>query len=372
MYQKGRAWVELNRHHLAHNLEQFKKILSIECEIMPAIKANAYGHGAVLVAKMLQDLGIESFCVASVDEAIELREAGILGQILILSYTSPYRFSELRRYSLTQTVVDCSYAEELNDYGENVEVHIGVDTGMHRLGERSDNIENICKIWECDHLNITGVFSHLCVSDGNSETEREFTLKQISEFNSVVTALHKRGICGFKTHIQGSYGILNYPFLRFDYARPGIALYGAFSTPHDRLLCEVELKPVLSLKARVECVKRLYAGEAAGYGLTYTAKREMKIAAVSIGYADGIPRELSNKGFVLVNGQKAAMIGRICMDQLLIDVSEVSGVSPGDEVVFIGKSGGHEILASDFAYHANTISNEILSRLGNRLERVLI
>lgn len=295
--QKGRAWIELNIDNLIHNVKQFQKLLSPKCAIMPAIKANAYGHGASLIGKVLQDIGITDFCVASVNEAIELREAGITGQILILGYTSPCHFSDLVQYSLTQTVVDLSCAEQLNNYGQPVDVHVGIDTGMHRLGERSDNIENIYKIWEFKNLKITGIFSHLCVSDGKSQKEKAFTLKQIEEFNSVADSLHKRGITGFKTHIQGSYGVLNYPFLDFDYARPGIALYGVFSTPYDKIVSDIHLKPVLSLKARIECIKWLHTGESAGYGLTYTAAKEMKIAAVSIGYADGIPRGLSNKGY---------------------------------------------------------------------------
>lgn len=371
MYQKGRAWIELNISHLAYNVIQFQSLLPAKCALMPAIKANAYGHGAAIIGKALQNMGVQSFCVATVNEGIELRNAGITGQILILGYTCPLQFSSLTEYSLTQTVVDYSYARELNDYGHPVNVHVGIDTGMHRLGERSGNIKSICKIWEFPYLNITGVFSHLCASDGISAQEKSFTAKQIKEFNSVVNYLHKRRITSFKTHIQGSYGILNYPYLSYDYARPGIALYGVHSSPFQKAGCGIPLKPVLSLKSRIECVKPLHTGETAGYGMAYTADREMMLAAVSIGYADGIPRELSNKGYTLVKGKKAPVIGRICMDQLLIDVSNIPDVTAGDEVVFIGKSGKREISADSLADTADTISNEILSRLGNRLERVI-
>ncbi|MCM1234350.1 MAG: serine racemase VanT catalytic subunit [Ruminococcus flavefaciens] len=369
MYQKGRAWIELDLGNLAHNIRQFKNILSPQCEIMPVIKANAYGHGAVIIAKALQDLGIKNFCVATVNEGIELREAGILGQILILGYTSPKQFSDLAHYNMTQTVVDYPYAKLLNDFGQAVSVHIGIDTGMHRLGERSENIGDICKIWEFDKLKITGVYSHLCVSDGISDAERDFTLKQVAEFHSVIDLLWQKGIRGFKTHIQGSYGVLNYPFLKFDYARLGIALYGVLSSPNDNIVSDINLKPVLSLKARIACVKQLHKGEATGYGFTYEAGKEMRIAVVAIGYADGIPRELSNKGFVLINGKKAAIVGRICMDQLMIDVTDIPGVSAEDEVIVIGKSGESEILAADLANSIDTISNELLSQLGKRLGR---
>lgn len=372
MYQKGRAWIELDIDNLDYNIRQFRKILSPKCAIMPAVKANAYGHGAVLIAKALQGLEIKDFCVASVNEAALLRKAGILGQILILGYTSPNQFSDLVKYNLTQTVVDYPYAKLLNDFGQVIFVHIGIDTGMHRLGERSENIKEICKIWEFDNLKITGVYSHLCMSDGASDAERDITLKQIEEFNMVINFLHRKGIHHFKTHIQGSYGVLNYPALKFDYARLGIALYGVLSSPKDRIISNTKLKPVLSLKARIACVKQLHKGEALGYGLTYKAGKEMQIATVAVGYADGIPRELSNKGFVLINGQKAAIVGRVCMDQLMVDVTDIKGVSCGDEAVFIGKSGNSEIMAADLADSINTISNEILSQLGSRLGRVSI
>ncbi len=370
MNQRGRAWIELNIDNLIYNVKQFQKLLPKKCMIMPAIKANAYGHGIEIIGMELQSMGIHNFCVASVDEAIELRKAGIIGQILILGYTSPYRFTDLSYYSLTQTVVDFSYAKQLNNYGKPIDVHVGIDTGMHRLGERYDNIETIINIWKLDNLKIKGVFSHLCVSDGESDMERKYTLKQIENFNHVIYSLHQRGIEGFKTHIQGSYGVLNYPFLNYDYARLGIALYGVLSNAHDKVASNINLKPVLSLKAKIECIRFIHAGESVGYGLTYTATKEMKIAAVSIGYADGIPRELSNNGHALINGYQVPIIGRICMDQLLLDVSKVLNVNSGDEVVFIGKSKNKEITASEFADKANTISNEILSRLGSRLERI--
>lgn len=372
MYQKGRAWIELDMKNLAANLKQLQGLLPEDCLLMPAVKANAYGHGAALIGRALQDMGIRDFCVASVGEAVLLREAGITGQILILGYTSAEELPELSRYDLTQTVVDFAYAQKLQSCGRALNVHVGVDTGMHRLGERCENIGKICRIWQFGRLKVTGVFSHLCVSDGASDEERAFTRRQIADFRSVIRQLREKGITGFKTHIQGSYGILNYPDLRCDYARPGIALYGVLSSPGDKTAAGICLKPVLSLKARIACVRRLHAGESAGYGRAYTAGRERKIAAVSIGYADGVPRELSDRGKVLVNGCSAPMIGRICMDQLLIDVSEIPEISPGDEAVLIGKCGNMQITAGEFADMAGTISNEILSRLGSRLERISV
>lgn len=372
MYQQGRAWIELNAQHLVHNMKQIQTIIGNRCALMPAVKANAYGHGAAEVCRILQRSGIKDFCVASVQEGIELRNTGITGQILILCYTHPAQFPLLDQYQLTQTVVDFSYAKELNNYERPLRVHLGIDTGMRRLGEPSGQIDNILKIWRFQNLEITGVFSHLCTSDSLSEAHQVFTQNQINHFQAVLIKLRQAGICHFKTHLQGSYGILNYPDLQYDYARVGIALYGVLSKPEDQILSHISLKPVLSLKARIECVKKLNKEESIGYGLTFTAISERKIAVVSIGYADGIPRELSNKGYALLHGIKVPIIGKICMDQLTLDVTDVKHAAPGDEVVFIGKSGILEISSSEVANIAGTISNEILSRLGARLERIVI
>ena len=269
MYQKGRAWIELNLNNLAHNAAQLKRLLPDSCALMPAVKANAYGHGADTIARALERMGVTDFCVASVGEGIALRNAGITGQILVLSYTSPYQFSELRRYRLTQTVIDYDYARQLHAFGKPIAVHVGIDTGMHRLGERFDHPEKLLEIWKFKNLNITGVFSHLCAADGTSKAEKEYTKKQIQAFNHSISFLKQNGCSGFKTHIQSSYGVLNYPSLEYDFARVGIALYGCFCTPHDQTAADVTLRPVLSLKSRIECVKQLHAGESVGYGMSY-------------------------------------------------------------------------------------------------------
>lgn len=372
MYKKGRAWIELNMGNLKHNIEQFRNLLPFDCALMPAVKANAYGHGAVPVAMALQKEGIHAFCVASVAEGAELRLSGITGEILVLGYTHPAEFSDLLDYNLIQTVVDGDYAHQMQDDGRRFTVHVGIDTGMHRLGERWDNMEEIVRIFRMPNLKVTGLFSHLCVSDGQSEEERAYTMQQIHHFERVVEELHRQGFRDFKCHMQGSYGILNYSQCCFDYARAGIALYGIYSAKNDHTKAEVELKPVLSLKTRVESVKMLYHGEGAGYGLTYSARGNRKIAALSIGYADGVPRGLSNCGYVLCNGKMAPIIGRICMDQMLVDVTGIPQVKAGDEAVLIGRSGNLEIPAEEMAQWAGTISNEIVSRLGERLERVEI
>lgn len=372
MYLKGRAWIELNKENLLHNIHTFRRILPESCRIMPAVKANAYGHGAVLVSKLLEEAGIRDYCVASVQEGVELREAGIQGQILVLGYTHPELLPQAVQYDLTQTVVDADYARMLGAFGERVKVHIGIDTGMHRLGEWYGSIEEIKAMWNISNLNITGIFSHLCVADSRKVSDREYTLHQIAAFRKVIGQLHEAGITGFTAHLLSSYGVFNYPEFCFDYARIGIALYGILSSADDEADLCPDLLPVLSLKARVQTIRELKEGEKAGYGLAYTAPSLSRIATLSIGYADGIPRSLSNTGYVLIGGCRAPVIGRICMDQMLVDVTHADGVQAGCEAVLIGKSGEEEITASQFAFWTDTITNEILSRLGSRLTRMTV
>ena len=384
MRETDRAWIGISKENLLHNTEKLQRLSGAGCALMPAVKANAYGHGDIPVSRILQDEGIRDYCVASVDEGIRLRQAGISGQILILGYTHPDAFGELMHYSLTQTAVDLDYAGRLSAYAgkincgrnagscDTIAVHIGVDTGMHRLGIPYDRPDLIEKVWALPGLRVTGMFSHLCVSDGRTDAAEKYTREQIQRFGVVRDYLHKNGIRGFRCHIQGSYGLLNYPEYSYDLSRPGIALYGCLSSADDRVRAAVSLKPVLSLKARVASIKELPAGESAGYGLTYTAESTRRIAIVSAGYADGIPRSLSNCGTALVRGRKVSIIGRICMDQLTLDVTDVPEILPDDEVVFIGSSGECRLTAEDMAEKTGTITNEILSRLGSRLHRVVI
>lgn len=368
-----RAWIELDRKALSRNVKSLRAMLPEKCMLMPAVKADAYGHGAVLIARELNRLGVEAFCVASAGEGKELRQKGIKGEILVLGYTDPSWFDLLCRFCLTQTIVDYSYAEKLNAYGKRLCVHIGVDTGMHRLGIRYEQIDLIAEIFEMKNLAVEGLFTHLCTSDGQDGKEQSFTSLQAERFYAVADELKRRGYSCPKLHLQSSYGILNYPELAEDYARVGIALYGVLSTQEDTKRWEDVLKPVLSLKARVASVKKLCCGETAGYGMAFTAQRDMKIATITVGYGDGLPRSLSGgRGYALINGRRAQVVGRICMDQTIVDVSGIPDVKAGDIAVLIGKSGDKEISAGDLAEWAGTITNEILSRMGARLERVMV
>lgn len=365
-----RAWVELDREALAHNVAVLRRLLPPHCTLMPAVKANAYGHGAVPVARELNRLGLQAFCVATAQEGAELRAGGVQGEILVLGYTHPQQARLLHQNHLTQTVVDHSYGMALEAQNVPLEVHLKLDTGMHRLGEGSDRVDTLVPLFACRNLKVTGAFTHLCAAGTASPEDRAFTLSQGRAFCTALARLEAQGCPIPKRHLLSSYGLLHYPELGGDYARVGIALYGVLSSPADLTRCPVTLRPVLSLKAQVAQVRTLEAGEQAGYDLQFTAQRPTKLAVLTIGYGDGLPRSLScGVGAALVGGRKAPIAGRVCMDQTLVDVTDCPPVAPGDTAVLIGTSRGLEITACDLAKETGTIANEILSRLGTRLER---
>lgn len=367
-----RAWIEINLDNLTLNVNAIQSILKPKTEIMGVVKANAYGHGDVLISKHLNQLGINAFAVATMQEAIHLRKHGIQGMILILGYTPSNQCHLLEKYRLTQTVFDLEYAKELNSYGKKLSVHIKIDTGMNRLGESSHKMKHICEIFKQNYLKVEGMFTHLCVADSLEADDVAFTRKQIKEFYTVTDELKYLGYHPGKLHIQSSYGLLNYPELECDYVRMGIAMYGVLSCKEDQTVVQLPLQPVLSVKSCIVMTKEVCKGESVGYGREYIAKRDTRIAVVAIGYADGITRSLScGAGEVLVHGKKASIIGRVCMDQMMLDITDIPEAKAEDEVVIIGADGKEQILTEDFAASSNTISNEVLSRLGSRLPRIV-
>lgn len=367
----GSAWIELDRNNLCQNVFALQKLLPQGCRLMPVLKANAYGHGAAPVSRELNKLGINSFCVSTVSEGINLRRHGIKGEILILSYTPPEQFPLLRKYDLAQSVIDHSYAQLLNSYGKKLKVHLKIDTGMHRLGERFENTDKICSIFNHKNLSIKGIYTHLCCVETETERDVEQTVAQVSAFDDVIAHLKKHNCPYGKVHLLASYGLYRYPQLAGDLVRIGAALYGVLVTRADLMNFPVKLHPVLSIKTRVALVRDLYTGEAAGYGLQYAAEGNRKIAVLSIGYADGIPRALScGHGEVLINGHKALIIGRICMNQMLVDITGIPDVKSGDIAVIIGKSGRHIITAYDIAEAGGISTYELLCHLGSHLGRI--
>jgi serine/alanine racemase len=346
---------------------------------MPAVKANAYGHGAIEISRELSHLGIHAFCVASVDEGIELRQAlecsGMLSdnvsEILILGYTHPDQFYLLQRYQLTQTAVNFEHAMAIAEFGRRyhvkLQIHLKIDTGMRRLGIKSENRLDVMQVLSSKHLDVTGIYTHF------STRNYDFTLAQAQRFDALLTFITDSSYSLPKIHSQSSYGVFacqNYTFDHaFDYARVGLALYGIHANEEGSSVLP-DLRPVLSLRARISCVKDIRAGEFIGYGAEFQASRDMRIAVLSIGYADGVPRSLSNGvGQVLVNGSVAKVVGLICMDQMTVDISDIDDVCQGGTVTLIGKDGDKEIKVVDIARQAGTIPNEILSRLGSRLDR---
>lgn len=366
----ARAWREIDLDALRHNAQVLREELGTDTELMAVVKADAYGHGATAVARTLQRAGIHAFAVACLAEGIALRKAGIHGVILILGYTDPKEAPLLARWCLTQAVVDVDHGRALAAQGRRLHVHLALDTGMHRLGLPITNREEILEIFRLPELVVDGVFSHLCVSDSLEAGDIAYTQEQLTRFYDTVDWLRNAGQDPGKIHVQASYGVWNLSAQPCDYARVGIALYGVRSddTPVQRSL---DLRPVLSLRARVASVRALETGECAGYGRVYRAEEACRLAVVTIGYADGLPRDLTQRGGeVLMQGHRCPMVGRMCMDQLLVDVSQLQEVRPGEVVTLIGQDGGQVIHAEDLAVRCGTITNELLARMGHRLPLV--
>lgn len=367
-FKTERAWIEVNVGNLRHNVETLKKVMQPGCELMAVVKAQAYGHGAVLIASYLNEMGIMAFAVATINEGIVLRKSGIRGEILILGYTDVGRASELKKYDLMQALISFEYAEALNIQGFTIRTHIKIDTGMHRLGIPSGELSAVRKVFLMENLKVCGMFTHLCCSDSRHPDDVTFTRGQIDSFYSLTDALSDSGIILPKLHIQSSYGLLNYPGLACDYVRAGIALYGVLSTLDDDTVLKLDLRPVLSLKSRVVLIRKVVAGESIGYGRSFTTGRDTRIAILSIGYGDGFPRNLyGGKGNVLINQYVVPVVGRICMDQLAVDITDAEGVSVGDIATLVGAEGHDELSAPAVADSSGSISNELLCRMGARL-----
>lgn len=368
-----RAWIEINLNNLEHNIKEIQKIIPSKTKIMAVVKANAYGHGIIEISKKLNQIGINNFAVATLQEGITLRENNIKGNILILGYTSIENLKYVIKYDLIQTVVDEDYATKLLSISldKKIKVHIKVNTGMNRIGINYKNINNIKELYRNNNLNVLGIFSHLCASDSAKKSNIDFSKKQINRFNNLIQTLKEDNINVGKIHLQSSYGILNFPECEYDYVRPGIIMYGIHSEKKSYSKIKLDIKPVLSLKARITSVKEINKNDTVSYGRRYKASKKETIATVAIGYADGFPRNLSCKNIkVLVNGHYAKIIGRICMDQLIINIDNSFDIKQGDIVTLIADK--KYISAEEVSRSSKTITNELLCRLGNRLNYIFI
>ena len=366
-----RAYLEIDLNNLEHNVKVLKGAMPQKCKLMAVVKAEAYGHGIYEIATHLGKIGVKAFAVATIDEGIKLRQYGVSGEILILGYTAPARAKELRKYDLTQTLIDYEYSLLLNKQGYAVMTHIKVDTGMHRLGFDAKDIENISAVFSMKHIKVSGIYTHLCAADSVDEKDIFFTNVQIESFYNLLNQLKKKGITIPKIHIQSSYGLLNYPELKCDYVRAGVSLYGVLSSPNDRTKLQLDLRPVLSLKSRVILLREIKKGDSVGYSRSFVANRDSLIAVLPVGYADGYSRNLScGKSYVLINGHQAPVVGKICMDQLAVDVTDIPDIKVGITATLIGKDGDEEISAPMIADNSESITNELLSRMGQRLKIV--
>lgn len=370
----NRAWIELSKEALQHNIEAYQSILGDKTKIMAVVKANAYGHGAVLISHCLRGLGIDFFAVASVDEAIELRKSGLLDcNILILGYTNPDYFFRLHEYDLIQTVTGKEHFDMLREYANKsqnkLKVHVAIDTGMHRIGYDSFDYAGIKEVFSCEHLDVCGIYSHMCVASEGGEENEEYSKLQIRRFKAIIERLNEDGFDGYCKHLLGSHAGINYKDDDFDYARLGVLMYGVKILPDDYIKTDIKLRPVMTIKTAVASIREINPDETVSYGRTFKADKKTKVAVLAIGYADGIPRSLSNgKLRVMIKGQYAYGIGRICMDMLMVDVTDIDDVKVGDEAVIIGKSQDNVIYGEELAVNSDSITHELYSRISSRLE----
>lgn len=368
VWETERAWIEVNADNLRHNAETLKKAMQPGCELMAVVKAEGYGHGAVMSAKCLNEAGVTAFAVACIDEGIALRKSGVRGEILILGYTGVSRAAQLKQYDLMQTVIGLDYAKALNHQGIAVKVHIKIDTGMHRLGIPAGESAAVLQVFRMENLKVCGIFTHFGCSDSRRPDDIAFTERQIAGFYALIAALKESGVTIPKLHMQSSYGLCNYPDLACDYVRAGIALYGVLSSPGDDTRLKPDLRPALSLKSRVALIRTVKKGESVGYGKCFTAERDSRIAILPIGYGDGFPRSLScGRGGVLINQRRCPIVGRVCMDSMTVDITDAGDVAVGNIAVLIGTQGEAVLPAPVVAEDADSISNELLCRMGTRL-----
>ncbi|WP_066425347.1 alanine racemase [Anabaena sp. 4-3] len=370
-----RAWVEIDLGALSYNIQQIKQFLSPRTQLMAVVKADAYGHGAVTVAQTVLQAGASWLGVATVPEGIQLREAGIKAPILILGATyTPEQIHAIAHWHLQPTIgspkqaLIFSNTLETIEYGSPLPVHIKLDTGMSRLGTNWEQAGEFVQLVESlPRLEIASVYSHLATADS---PDPAIMLEQHRRFEEAIAQIHALGIKIKSLHLANSAATLTNRGLHYDMVRVGLAVYGLYPAPH--LQPTIKLKPVLQLNARVTHVKTIAAGTGVSYGHQFIAPREMRLAVVGIGYADGVPRNLSNKMHVLIRGQRVPQIGAITMDQLMIDVSTVPDVQEGEIVTLLGEQGKERILADDWAETLNTISWEILCGFKHRLPRVAV
>ena len=373
MTNQLRCWAEINIDALENNMKIIRKNTNSEAKVMAVVKADAYGHGAILCAKTLLSCGADWLGVATVPEGVQLRNAGIYAPILVLGAIPAEHMKDAVSFDIITAVFDYENAKELSgvaeSMGKKAKVHIKTDSGMNRIGiqlGKGDYVEKIKAIKSLPGLEANGIFSHLACSDTN---DRTFTLKQIKIFEDAIENLAKQGISFDCKHIANSAAIFKYPEAHFDMVRAGIVSYGYLPSSDTNV---EGLVPAMSFKCNVSFVKTIEQGEYVSYGATYRADELTDIATLTVGYADGYSRVLSDKAEVLIKGKKVKVVGRICMDQCMVDVSSVNNIAVGDVATLFGKDGNEIISVEEIAEKLGTINYEVLCMVSRRVLRLYV
>ncbi len=372
MLEYQRLMAEIDLDAIEHNVREIRARLRPETKLLAVVKADGYGHGAVEVSKICLFNGADQLGIATCEEGEALRQANIPVPILILGYTLESRFETVIENELTQAVFTYEMAEKLSDtavkMGKTAYMHIKIDTGMGRIGflPCPESLETIDKIFKLPNVKVTGIFTHFSTAD---EKDKTFTKTQFERFLYMTEGLEKMGHTGLIRHCANSGAIIDMPELQLDMARAGIILYGMMPSTE---VGDIDIRPAMSLKTHISYVKNVQSDTPIGYGRTYYTDKPSKIATVPIGYADGYSRAFSNKARVIVNGQYANVVGNVCMDQLMLDVTHIKDIKQGDEVIVMGSDGERSITAEELAALSNTINYEIVCNVGKRVPRVYI
>lgn len=392
------VWADINLDAIRHNIREVRRILDPQVKIMSIIKANGYGHGAPLVASQALDEDSDYFGVAVLSEAMALRQKWITKPVLLLGYTDWRDYDLLMQFDIMQTLFNLDQARQLNEAaqkaGKCIKVHIKLDTGMHRTGFSCQpaSLKEVAQIYQMDHLQVEGIFSHMANADQGDEAYNDVQLKAFSAFSEDLEKLRiledkrarqtegEKGLQGPSKiplkHLANSATLLSAPQAHLDMVRPGIILYGHYPSAYieEAYQDKLKLRPAMNLKARIVHLMRAKAGMPISYGGTHQTREGDLIATLPLGYADGYPRALSNRGRVLIKGKLAPIVGRICMDQMMVDVTGIEGVSLGDEVTLFGveKESGAHLPVKELAQMTQTINYEILTSISERVPRVMV
>lgn len=369
----SRVYAKINLDAIRHNMEAMRVLLHEGTKIFAVIKTDGYGHGAVEIAEEIEELDyLFGFCTATVEEALILKRHGVKKPILILGYTFPDQYEEIILNEIRPTVFTLEMAEEFSKTAErlnrDVHVHIKIDTGMSRIGLQveEESAEIIAQIAAMPHIIVEGIFTHFAKAD---ETDKTSANHQITLFQKMIAMVEKEGISVPYKHCSNSAGIVELPQANMDLVRAGITLYGLW--PSDEVdKSRIDLQPVLELKSKIAYIKKLETGRQISYGGTYTTTKEQMIATIPVGYGDGYARGLSNKGSVLIHGKRAPICGRVCMDQFMVDVTDIPEAKIGDEVTLIGTDGNDRITLEELGNLSGRFNYEFACDLGKRVPRV--